>query len=172
MLSGPTVRSPHWRERGAIRAVKETGSLPPGGVEVVGRGGEYRPTEPLALSAEGSGTTEAWQWSEYDDEPSSRRYMTIRGPQALTLYARDFPTGADASTLRFAESESEKGGQSAKAPREIQSADQSALTDNERTDRRPGQTRKVARTVRSSGSHPDQQGRLTEPALLVEQASR
>ncbi len=45
--------------RDRIRQVKKQGGLPAGGVTVMLRGGEYRRTQPLALSAEDSGTAEA-----------------------------------------------------------------------------------------------------------------
>ena len=44
------------RARHAIREVKQKGGLPPGGAEVEVRGGHYAFTEPLALTAEDSGT--------------------------------------------------------------------------------------------------------------------
>ncbi len=47
------------RARDAIRALKASGGLPPGGVTVIVRGGEYRLAEPLAFTAEDGGTAEA-----------------------------------------------------------------------------------------------------------------
>jgi len=51
----PTL--PHARD--AIRALKASASLPPGGVDVVVRGGEYRLTDSLAFTPPDSGTAEA-----------------------------------------------------------------------------------------------------------------
>jgi len=47
------------RARDAVRALKTSTGLPPGGVEVVVRGGEYRLAEPLAFNAGDSGTQDA-----------------------------------------------------------------------------------------------------------------
>jgi len=47
------------RARDAVRALRHGGALPPGGVEVVVRGGEYPVTASLALTAEDSGTAAA-----------------------------------------------------------------------------------------------------------------